>query len=62
MSGQGRRLTFVATPEIEAQMKDIKREIYFDRSQSEMIRDLMAAGMRSRRADTACAAEERKNA
>lgn len=62
MNGQSRRLTFVATPEIEAQMKDIKREIYFDRSQSEMIRDLMAAGMRARRADAVPAMEERKNA
>lgn len=62
MNGQSKRLTLVVTPEVEAQMKDIKRELYFDRTQSEMIRDLMAAGMRSSRADAAPALEKRKNA
>lgn len=62
MSGQSKRLTFVVTPEIEQQMKDMKREVYFDRTQSEMIRDLVAAGVRSCKADNQRTAAERKNA
>lgn len=62
MSGQSKRLTFVVTPEIEAQMRDMKREIYFDRTQSEMIRELVAAGVRSRKAERELACAERKNA
>lgn len=62
MNGQSKRLTFVVTPEIEAQMKDMKREVYFDRTQSEMIRELVAAGVRSCKADYQRAGTERKNA
>lgn len=62
MNGQSKRLTFVVTPEIEAQMKDMKREVYFDRTQSEMIRELVAAGVRSCKADGKQTAGERKNA
>ena len=62
MSGQSKRLTFVVTPEIEAQMKDMKREVYFDRTQSEMIRELVAAGVRSCKAGNEHIGAERKNA
>lgn len=62
MGDQTKRLTFVATPEVEAQMKDLKREVYFDRSQSEMIRDLMAAGMRASEVTAASGKEKRNHA
>lgn len=62
MSGQSKRLTFVVTPEIEAQMKAMKREVYFDRTQSDMIRELVAAGVRSCKAGDKHAGAERKNA
>lgn len=61
--GRGaKRLTLVVTPEIAAQMKSIKREKYFDCTQSDMIRELIAAGVRSCRTkvDRGCA--ERENA
>ena len=47
MGGQSKRLTLVVTPDIEAQMKNMKKESYFDRTQSDMIRELMEAGVRS---------------
>lgn len=62
MSEQSKRLTFVVTPEIEAQMKKMKREIYFDRTQSDMIRELVAAGVRSCRMKDKSGYAERKNA
>lgn len=62
MSGQSKRLTFVVTPEIEAQMKSMKKEMYFDRTQSDMIRDLVAAGVRSCKAGRETGSTERKNA
>ena len=62
MSGQSKRLTFVVTPEIEAQMRSMKKEMYFDRTQSDMIRDLVAAGVRSCKAGRETGNTERKNA
>lgn len=61
--GEGsKRLTLVVTPEIEAQMKDMKREMYSDRTQSDMIRELVAAGVRSCRIERESGCAERKNA
>ena len=62
MGDKSKRLTLVVTPEIEAQMKDMKREVYYDRTQSEMIRELVAAGVRSCKANGKLDAAERKNA
>ena len=62
MSGQSKRLTFVVTPEIEAQMRSMKKEMYFDRTQSDMIRDLVTAGVRSSKAGRETGSTERKNA
>lgn len=56
------RLTFIVTPEIEAEIQKLKQEVYFDRTQSEMIRDLVAAGVRSRKAQSERADAEMKNA
>ena len=62
MSVQSKRLTFVVTPEIEEKMKDMKREVYFDRTQSYMIRELVAAGIRSSKEEHEHGTAERKNA
>lgn len=61
MSGQSKRMTFVVTPEIEAQMRNMKKEMYFDRTQSDMIRDLVAAGVRARKDERKAGSAERKN-
>lgn len=42
-----KRMTFSVTPEIEAPLKLIKKEMFYDRSQSEMIRALLSAGIRA---------------
>lgn len=62
MNEPTRRLSFAVPPELEAQMRDMKREVYFDRTQSEMIRELVAAGVRSCKAERVPAGAERKNA
>ena len=61
MSGQSKRLTFVVTPEIGAQMKSMKKEMHFDRTQCEMVRELVAAGVRSCKAERRAESTERKN-
>lgn len=62
MNEQSKRLTFVVPPEIEAKMKVLKRDVYYDRTQSEMIRDLVAAGVRSCKVKREHVGEEMKNA
>lgn len=42
-----KRMTFIVTPEIEASLKLFKKEVFYDRSQSDMIRELVSAGMRA---------------
>jgi len=62
MSVQSKRVTFVITPEIDEQMKDMKREVYFDCTRSEMIRELVAAGVHACRLEKDSSEIERKNA
>jgi hypothetical protein len=47
MSTDLKRMTFSVTPEIEASLKSFKKERFYDRSQSDMIRTLVSAGMRA---------------
>lgn len=47
MSDPFKRLTLVIPLELEAQMKNIKKDVFFDRTQSEMVRALLSAGMRA---------------
>lgn len=54
-----KRITFSVTPEIEASLKSFKKEIFYDRSQSDMLRTLVSAGMRALEADKT--AKEDKN-
>jgi len=59
MSTDLKRITFSVTPEIEASLKSFKKEIFYDRSQSDMLRTLVSAGMRALEADKT--AKEDKN-
>ena len=47
MSTDLKSMTFSVTPEIEASLKSFKKEMFYDRSQSDMIRTLVSAGMRA---------------
>lgn len=42
-----KRMTFSVTPEIEAPLKKLKKEIFYDHSQSDMIRTLVSLGIRA---------------
>ena len=48
-----KRMTFVITPDIEAPLASIKKEFFYDRTQSDMIRELVSAGVRAMRAEKA---------
>lgn len=41
------RMTFTVTEEIEAPLGKFKKEMFYDRNNSEMIRELVMAGMRA---------------
>ena len=56
-----RRLTLIVTPDVEESLKSMKRELYYDHTKSEMIRELVAAGVRSCQDGRLCT-ERRKNA
>ena len=47
MSTELKRMTFSVTPEIEASLKSFKKEMFYDRSQSDMLRTLVSARMRA---------------
>ena len=42
-----KRMTIVVTPDIEERMDRIKKEFYYNRSRSDMVRELIAAGLRA---------------
>lgn len=48
-----KRITFVVTPDIEAPLDSIKKEFFYDRTKSDMIRELVSAGVRAMRAEKA---------
>lgn len=48
-----KRMTFAVTPEMEAPMDSIKRELFYNRTQSEMIRELVMAGVEAVKAEKA---------
>lgn len=45
MAAESKRLTFVATQEITHLLADAKRKYFYDRTQSDMIRELILAGL-----------------
>ena len=42
-----RRLTFVVTTDIDEPIDSIKQELFYDKTQSDMIRELVYAGLRA---------------
>ena len=38
-------MTFAVTPEIEKSLKEVKKEIFYNTTQSDMLRELIAAGI-----------------
>ena len=59
MSTDLKRMTFSVTPEIEASLKSFKKEMFYDRSQSDMIRTLVSAGMRALETDKTAKEDEK---
>ena len=51
MATELKRMTFVVTPEMEEPLNSIKREMFYNRTQSDMIRELVSAGVRAIKAD-----------
>ncbi len=45
MATEHKRMTFVVTPEIESLLDGMKKEIFYNCSQAEMIRTLVEAGL-----------------
>lgn len=45
MGTESKRLTFVVTPEIEGLLAKAKKELFYDQTQSAMIRELLMAGL-----------------
>ena len=45
MATELKRLTFVVTQELEPRLDHTKKELFYDRTQSEMIRELVLAGL-----------------
>ena len=51
MASKLKRMTFVLTPEMEPLLDGIKKEMFYNCSQSEMIRTLVDAGLNARMKD-----------
>lgn len=45
MSSKHKRITFVVTPEMEPLLDEMKKEKFYNRTQSEMIRTLVENGL-----------------
>lgn len=57
MSAHLKRMTFVATPEIKELLDAMKKEFFYNHTQSAMIRELVLAGVRASKAEK----EEKEN-
>lgn len=40
-----KRITFTVTPDIKDQLSRAKRDVFYDRTQSDMVRKLVSAGL-----------------
>ncbi len=47
MATELKRMTFVVTPDMEEALNSIKKEMFYNRTQSDMIRELVTAGVRA---------------
>lgn len=45
MATELKRITFVVTPEMESSLNSIKKEMFFNCTQSDMIRKLVSVGL-----------------
>ncbi len=54
MANKIKRLTFVVTPEMELLLDGIKKEMFYNCSQSEMIRTLVEEGWNSVKKERQC--------
>lgn len=61
MSTPYTRVTFVITPEMEKRLDDLKREIYYNRSHSEMLRSIVKAGLDAMLGDRQSAPAAQRN-
>ncbi len=48
-----KRMTFAITPDMEVPLNSIKKEFFYDCTKSDMIRELVLAGVRAMRAEKA---------
>ena len=58
MASKLKRLTFVVTPEMELLLDEIRKETFYNRSQSEMIRTLIEEGWNAVKNKDRCNADE----
>ena len=47
MATEWRRMTFAVMPELDGALHAVKKDFFYDRTQSDMIRQLLAAGLRA---------------
>lgn len=47
MTHKFKRITFVVTPEMEGPLNSIKKELFYNCTKSDMIRQLISAGLRA---------------
>lgn len=45
MATELKRMTFAVTPDIEESLNSIKQELFYNRTQSDMLRELISAGV-----------------
>lgn len=60
MATELKRITFVITPEMEEPLNSIKKEIFYNCTQSGMIRELVSAGVRAIKAEKAAKENRRE--
>lgn len=53
-----KRVTFVVTSDMETSLDSAKKDLFYDRTRSDMIRELVSAGLRA--LETAKAAKKRR--
>ncbi len=53
MAAGPKRMTFAIAPDMEAPLDSIKKEFFYACTRSEMIRELVSAGMRAMKAEKA---------
>lgn len=62
MATELKRMTFVVTPDMEPLLERMKKELFYNCSQSEMIRTLVEAGLSALKAEGEGSAENDKSA